>query len=132
METLKAVSPAELEALRFEQHPATRLISSAYPILDIWQLHQSDDPRARVDLGVGGQHVRVFRHLLKVDFELLGSAEYFWLQSLADGRAFGEATDLALAADSEFKLVRHLQRHLVGGTWATVTLPSTRADSNFA
>jgi hypothetical protein len=122
IETLKAVSPAELEALRFEQHPATRLVSSAYPIFDIWQLHQSNDPQATVDLGVGGQHVRVFRHRLKVDFELLGRAEYLWLQSLADGRPFGEATDVALAADDEFELIRHLQRHLVSGTWTTATL----------
>jgi hypothetical protein len=132
IETLKAVSPSELEALRFEQHPATRLISSAYPVFDIWQLHQSNDPEATVDLGVGGQHVRVFRHRLKVHIELLGSAEYLWLQSLADGRALGEATDVALAADGEFELIRQLQRHLVGGTWTAVTLRSAHADSNSA
>jgi hypothetical protein len=131
IETLKAVSPAELEALCFEQHPATRLISSAYPIFDIWQLHQSNPP-ATVDLGVGEQHVRVFRRGLKVDFELLGSAEYLWLQSLADGKAFGEATDVAVAADGEFELIRQLQRHLVGGTWTAVTLQSAHADGNFA
>jgi len=132
IETLKAVSPLELEALCFGQHPATRLISSAYPIFDIWQLHQSNDPQATVDLSVGGQHVRVFRHHLKVDIELLGSAEYLWLQNLADGRALGEATDVALAADGEFELIRHLQRHLVGGTWTAVTLQSAHADGNIA
>jgi hypothetical protein len=132
IETLKAVSAAELEALRFEQHPATRLVSSAYPIFDIWQMHQSNDPRATVDLGVGGQHMRVFRHGLKVDIELLESAEYLWLKSLADGRAFGEATDVALAADGEFELLRHLQRHLVGGTWTAVTLQSAHSEANFA
>jgi hypothetical protein len=121
IETLKAVSPTELEGLCFVQHPATQLIASPYPIFDIWQLHQSNDPQTMVDLGVGGQHVRVFRHRLKVDIELLGSAEYLWLQSLADGRAFGEATDVALAADGEFELLLHLQRHLVGGTWTAVT-----------
>jgi hypothetical protein len=131
MQTLQAVPPADLEALRFEQHPATRLISSAYPIFDIWQLHQSNEPQATVDLGVGGQHVRVFRDHLKVDIELLGPAEYLWLQSLADGRAFGEATDVALAADGEFALIRHLQRHLVGGTWTAATLRSGHADGNF-
>jgi hypothetical protein len=132
IESLKAVSPAELEALRFEQHPATRLISSAYPIFDIWQLHQANDPQATVDLGVGGQRLRVFRHRLKVDIELLGPAEYLWLQSLADGRAFGEATDAALAADGEFELLRHLQRHLVGGTWTAITLQSAHPDAHFA
>jgi hypothetical protein len=132
IETLKALSPAELAAVCFEQHPATRLISSAYPIFDIWQLHQSNDPRATVDLGVCGQHVRVFRRRLTVDFELLEPAEYLWLQSLADGRAFGEATDVALAADGEFELSRHLQRHLVGGTWTAVTLQSAPADDKFA
>ena len=131
IETLKAVSPIELEALCFEQHPATRLVSSAYPIFDIWQLHQSNDPHATVDLGVGGQHVRVFRHGLKVGIELLGPTEYLWLQSLARGRAFGEATDVALAADGEFELVRHLQRHLVGGTWTAVTRQSAHTDGDF-
>jgi hypothetical protein len=132
IETLKALSPAELEALRFEQHPATKLISSVYPIFDIWQLHQSDDPQATVDLGVGGQHVRVFRYHLKVGIELLAPAEYLWLQSLADGRTFGEATDGALAADGNFELVRYLQRHLVGGTWTAVTVQSAHPDANFA
>jgi hypothetical protein len=121
IETLKAVSPMDLEALCFEQHPATRLISSAYPIFDIWQLHQSNDPQATADLGVGGQHVRVFRHRLKVDIELLGPAEYLWLQRLANGRTIGEATDVALAADGSFELIRHLQRHLVGGTWTALS-----------
>jgi hypothetical protein len=132
IETLKTVSPTELEALCFVQHPATRLIASAYPIFDIWQLHQSNDPQATVDLGVGGQHVRVFRHRLKVDIELLGSTEYLWLQSLADGCAFGEATDVALAADGEFELIQHLQRHLAAGTWTAVTLQSAHADGHFA
>jgi hypothetical protein len=132
IETLKAVSPAELETLRFEQHPASRLIASAYPIFDIWQLHNSNDPQPTVDLGVGGQHVRVFRRRLKVDIELLGAAEYLWLQSLADGRSFGEATDVALAADGEFELIQHLHRHLVYGTWTAVTLLSAPADGNLA
>jgi hypothetical protein len=132
IETLKAVSPADLEALCFAQHPATRLISSAYPIFDIWQLHQSNGPQAMVDLGVGGQHVRVFRHHLKVGIELLGSAEYLWLQSLADGRTIGEATDVALAADGSFELIGYLQRHLVGGTWTAITLQSAHLDANFA
>ncbi len=131
IETLKAVSPSELEASCFEQHPATRLISSAYPIFDIWQLHPSNDPDATVDLGVGGQNVRVFRHRLKVGIELLGPTEYLWLQSLAEGRAFGEATDVALAADGEFELIRHLQRHLVGGTWTAVSLQSAHTDGSF-
>jgi hypothetical protein len=129
--TLKALSAADLEGLRFEQHPATQLISSAFPIFDIWQLHQSNDPQATVDLGVGGQHVRVFRHRLKVALELLGSPEYLWLQSLADGRTLGAATDVALAADGSFDLNRHLQRHLVGETWTGVTLQSAHADADF-
>jgi hypothetical protein len=121
--TLKMLSPESYAELRFEQHPATQLIGSSYPIFAIWQLHQSSNSAAGVDLGLGGEQVRVFRDRLAVAQEPLGLAEYLWLQALGGGKTLGQATDLALAANTSFDLAQTLQRHLAVGTWTTLNPP---------
>jgi hypothetical protein len=125
---LTAIAPTCLADYCFEPHPATQLVASDYPIFDIWQLHQSGESRTNVDLRVGRQQVRVFRHHLTVEVELLASSEYLWLRALADHATLGEATEVALIADASFELFQALQRHLAGCTWIGLAPSRPRAD----
>lgn len=117
------VDPDALGQLRIGLHPSLRLIASTFPLLRIWRSNQADGEAEVIDLDhCPGEHLLVLRRPDGVDLELLSQAEHAWLQALAEGRSLGEATDTALATDSDFDLPAALVRHALGGSFATAHL----------
>jgi hypothetical protein len=90
-ETLAPLSSEEWARLRLEFQPAVHVVSSAWPILDIWSARRG--PRDQVNMEVVGraQHVLVFRRGLDVRCEALEDVEQRTLSALIDGRTMGEA-----------------------------------------
>lgn len=127
-----AVSPADfsglaearMPALRLLLHPATRLLSSIYPVLRIWQVCQPGQERSEtsVDVDEGGQCLLVIRRDYAVHLELLSSGEYALLVSLQAGNTLGAAVEAALRAQSDFDLGAGLARHVTGGTFVSLEL----------
>ncbi|MBK8534614.1 MAG: putative DNA-binding domain-containing protein [Candidatus Competibacteraceae bacterium] len=117
--------PAEQQgALRFQLHPAARLLESAFPILRIWEVNQDNyagDPSA--DLTLGGIKLLVFRREnLEIEFQALEDGEFSLLCALAEGCTFATACEWALAAQPSFDLPACFSRCALQGVLAAFHL----------
>ena len=81
--------------------PATRLVSSRYPVLRIWEANQADEVRP-VDLAAGAEHVLVSRRAAAVRLHRLDAATFAFARSLADGEPLADACDAGVAGDEGF------------------------------
>lgn len=113
---LAQIPPEQHSDLIVRVDPACRLIGSAFPIVAIWQMHQPDSVPVPVSERAGGETALVSRADNRVQVSALTAAEAGCLQALLDGRTLGEATALALNADSGFDLSAALQ------SWQTLKL----------
>ena len=110
--------PAERQGdLRFELHPAARLLESAYPILRIWQVNQDDYAGdSAVDLREGGIKLLIVRReSLEIEFCPLEDGEFDLLRALAGDIDFATACERAMAAHPTFDLPTRFGRHVLQG-----------------
>jgi hypothetical protein len=119
---LQQVPPAQQMHLGLQLAPAARLVSSAYPILRIWQAHQGEaDAALAISLDDGGVDLLVLRRELEIEFVLLGAAEVLWLRELRRGASLVHATQVALDAQPAFDLPATLGRHLALGSFTALS-----------
>ena len=116
--TLAQVPVERRETLRFQIHPAARLLESAFPILRIWQINQddhTDDPP--VDLSEGGVKLLIIRdENLDIEFRSLEDGEFSLLSTLAADSDFATACERAMAAQPTFDLPTCFGQHVLQGT----------------
>ena len=113
---LAAVPSADYPRLRFDLHPAARLVSAPYPVFRIWETHQDAADPGPIDLGSGGEQALVRRSGDGVVICRLAPGEYECLATLGSARPLGRALEAALTANSTFDLRQALQR------WAQIGL----------
>jgi hypothetical protein len=104
---LGGVPPGSLADLRLELHPAARLVSSAHPILALWEANQPgrDGTPDRLE---GPDRVLVRRDGLAVRPVALDAAQWTLATAFARGATLGEAC--AGLADAERTLAPALAR----------------------
>jgi len=126
---LRAISPEKLAELRFALHPACKLVSSEFPIVQIWRANQEDREGTEViDLRAGADFVVVRREADAVELRRLPPAEFALLRTLSRGATLGDALQAAQALAPDFDLPRAL-RHFVGlALFATVHTPNTQPE----
>lgn len=92
---LRGLAPSQVPQLTFAFHPSCRLLTSRYPIQDIWRAHQ--DPArslASVDLSSGAVRLFVLRDIDgDIVWRRLCPAGSSFIRSLRAGRRFGPACD---------------------------------------
>jgi hypothetical protein len=123
-----AQAPAERQgALRFQLHPAARLLESAFPILRIWQVNQDDySGDSTVDLTEGGvKLLAIRRENLDIEFQSLEDGEFSLLRALAEHCDFATACERALAAQPTLDLPVCFRRHVLQGALVAFELPSS-------
>lgn len=119
-----AIPPDRYGGLTLRLQPAAQLLSSAYPILRIWQVNQPGYSGSDVvDLAEGGVQLLVARRALDVEIEPLTVGAFAWLQALASGTCLAEACDAAFAAEPDFDLRQTLQRHIGQQTIVDIDFP---------
>ena len=100
-----AAAPADQhERLRFELHPALRLVRSRYPIVTLWHSHMPDSDGAvaahredfRLDLSSGGENACVLRSAADVSVTALSDAEAGWLDAITQRATLGDALESAM------------------------------------
>jgi hypothetical protein len=117
LQALAAVPPEIFSTLRFDLHPASRIVRSPYPILRIWQVNQPGFTGDQsVQLDAGGDSLLVIRRGATVELERLSPGELALLEGLAEGMSLAEAYTHALQAEPELDLSVFLQHHVLGGT----------------
>lgn len=114
---LQKVPPACYEQLRFRLHPSVGLISSPFPIVQIWEINQQEPLREQaVNLDSGGEQLLLLRRDADVVTRRLQASEYVLLDRFIAGEPLSVAVDAALAVDPEFDLEDTLRQHIVLGT----------------
>ena len=109
---LGALTPAQLEAARFDVHPACSLLALDWAVVALWQAHQSgsgvDFPATMAVPGFA----LVARPHWRAEVVSLGQAAHAALTVLAAGQHFGAALDTAFGLDDHFDVATHLQQWL--------------------
>jgi hypothetical protein len=118
---MATMSDDDRAALRLGWQPAARLVASPFPVLRIWQMHQSplhedgsDAPL--VDLDTGGEAVLVIQRAGEILLVGLRSGEYALLEGLSTGARLGDAVASSLEVDGSFDVAVAIAHHLSLGT----------------
>jgi hypothetical protein len=109
-------SPENFAELRFTLHPGCRLLRSAYPVLRIWQVNQSESADTEIiDLDSGPEQILVRRTAEDVELLSLAQGDFTLLNALANEATLGDAFDAACGADLGFNIGEALSRAVTLG-----------------
>lgn len=115
LEMLAKVPVERQEELRFQLHPAARLLESVFPILKIWQVNQENySSDSVIDLAEGGVKLIIFRREenLDIEFHILSEGEFNLLSALAEEESFSTACERAITAQPALDIPAYFS-HLV-------------------
>jgi hypothetical protein len=96
-------------------HPSLGLVSSAYPIVTIYELHQEGNEPPQTKLGAQGEDALVLRPHLEVEVRRLPTGAVAFIESIRDGGSIGEAAEAAFAVASGFDLEANLAGLMTSG-----------------
>ena len=114
---LSAVPDEQRTELRFRFHPASKLMSSRYPVLTIWEACGDEQERTRtVSADKEGEQVLIIRRKEKVELHRLSGGEHTFLRFLKDGYRLGTAYERAAEVEKCFDLASTLQKHIALST----------------
>ena len=115
---LGGIAPEDYGALRFDAHPALRLVTSPYPLLAIWQAHKgSTESPVPVHLDAGPSRLLIIRPEDHVELRELPASDFALLDAFARGATFEAAADAALDTDSAVDLSASLTRIVTLGAF---------------
>ena len=119
---LQTMAAGKLAGLRFDLHPACRLVSSEFPIVRIWRANQDDrDGTEVIDLRQGGaDFVVVRRSDAGIELHRLPPADFALLRCLSHGGTLGDALQVALTVAADFELAQALRAFVGRGVLARV------------
>ncbi len=122
---LSDIEPDSYHRLVLDYHPASSLVASRWPVLDIWRLAVHDsDPEQRLDIDRGGQNLLVARRGLEMEFQQLSAAEYRFIEGLIAARPLTDCLDDVDATDAGFDLSTVLARQFDLGNIVGYSLPA--------
>lgn len=111
------IPPDRLAETRLALHPATRLVSSPYPLVTIWQANRGDGPVPE-RLPGGGEDALVARPGLAVSVHALPAGGAAFARALGEGLPLAGAAEEAAASNAQFDLGTSLALLLTGGALA--------------
>jgi hypothetical protein len=129
--TMQRIHPADFSRLHCALHPACRLFSSEYPVLDIWHANQTDsDALEFIDLASGATCVLLQRRAHGVQLHRLSAAQFALLTALARHLSLGAALDAAHNSAPAFDLAIALPYFVALGVITEVGLLAPAAILN--
>jgi hypothetical protein len=121
LNALAGVAPERLPRLTLRLAARCRLVTSAYPILRIWQANATGaDGDSRAPTDAPGDALAVRRDPDGIVIERLPIGDFAWLAALQKGATLAAAMDAALKADPAFDLGRTLHARIGDGTIAAI------------
>ncbi|MGH7197193.1 MAG: MNIO family bufferin maturase [Candidatus Omnitrophota bacterium] len=91
-ERIAGIPLEEWEGARIRFQPSVQLVSSVWPVLDVWRARKDDPGKVKID-GTQSQRVLVGRSGLEVRCEPLKENQYRLLEALLAGKSLGEACE---------------------------------------
>jgi hypothetical protein len=88
IEKLMTVAPEHYPSLQFFLNPSVFLLSSEYPIADIWLANQADNDGS-VELQTGKFYTLIQRHDYQVTVTTLNTEQWAFLTAIEQGMSFG-------------------------------------------
>jgi hypothetical protein len=82
------VAPEHYPSLQFFLNPSVFLLSSEYPIADIWLANQADNDGS-VELQTGKFYTLIQRHDYQVTVTTLNTEQWAFLTAIEQGMSFG-------------------------------------------
>ncbi len=111
-----------LSSLRLRLHPATRIVTSPFPIHRIWRMNQPDvatDDIPVIDMTIA-EHVAVTRPQGEIVTRAIGLADATMIRTLAQGESLNSAIEAAFAVSAEFDVATTLAGHFANGTFTAI------------
>jgi len=90
LEGLSKLSPEDWEELSFNFQPAVRLLSSRWPVLDIWNARKTPLNKINIDLINRPQHILIYKNDTQVLCELIDKYQFSLLKGLSAGTTLGK------------------------------------------
>ncbi|MCF6216805.1 MAG: DNA-binding domain-containing protein [Emcibacter sp.] len=113
LETLNRIEPDKFEDIIFKCLPNMQLMSSIYPVLDIWLANQAEEGASRnINLDKGPCHLAIFRKAQEVEIMALDLAGYSFFGLLGAGKTLGAAAEQMAGEYPNFNLQEALQNIL--------------------
>ena len=117
---LAAVGQGRLGAVRFEMHPAARLVRSAYPIVSLFTANRDGAVTETIRLPDHGEDGLVVRPRFDVEVMALPEGGGVFAEMLAAGRPLADAAAAAQEAHSFFDLSTNLANLLRAGAFTAL------------
>jgi putative DNA-binding protein len=112
--------PADAVAARqLALDPSCRLVGSRFPVMRIWQVHQSGVD-GQVDLDAGADHLLVRRERDAPTLTRIAPEDFAFLAALATGADLASALEAAVAIEGDFDLAAALRTFIADGTIASL------------
>jgi hypothetical protein len=106
-EALSSLRAERLNGLRVSLHPSVCLVQSRFPIVTIWENHQSDEEDGMIDRW-SAEAALVARPFFEVEVRCLPPGGYVFFRALSEGQTVVTAAGLATAATSKFEVASNL------------------------
>jgi uncharacterized protein (UPF0276 family) len=117
-----ALTPPELEASRFQLHPACAIVALNWAVAGLWLAHRPDGPPFPAEMRTPGCAL-VCRPGWQAQVHAIAPASQAALALLARGASFGAALDAAFAIDEDFDVAGNLRQWLELGVFSARTTP---------
>ncbi len=96
-----------IKTVRLQMHPSLRLLSSDFPVMDVWMFCQ-EKSSGRLQLTGEGQSLAVWRSGENISMQELDTARYQWVALLNGRSTLGASTDNVTERHPEFDLAGSL------------------------
>ena len=110
----------ELVKARFDAHPAARIVTSDYPIVEIWRANQGYNTSAQRGIDAVGQAALVTRPKLHVEVRTLSVAEAHFARGLFAGKDVVAAFEGTPRAGEYFDVTATFGALLTAGAFARI------------
>jgi hypothetical protein len=107
-----------LAEVRFVAHPAARIVTSDYPIVDLWRANQPEVDPGRCSFESAAQSALITRPQLRVEVCPLSAAQAAFGRSLLAGEDVVAAFERASQTDECFDVTAAFRELLVAGAFA--------------
>ncbi len=120
------VEDETLAGMRFAAHPAARIVTSDFPIFDLWHANRAHADAGPLSLQAVAQSALVTRPELRVELRALSPAQSVFVRALFAGDALDDAFEAATARDQAFDLSATFRELLAAGAFTRIDMSTAR------